>query len=191
MWGFVAGLAAKSLLGGLGAGAQIDAQREQTKAVQAQLAKGISQLNLQRSQSRRQTSAALFNVQQGKQQALSQVGLQAAASDTIGASVRDAVATVNVQTDRQDTAVRAQQLAQEQGFFQQAETLIQNARANTPQQSGQDIVFNAALSIAGEAVGSAVAGGVLGDNDILGSLGEFGQSLSGTYQSWKSYLGGE
>ncbi|WMX18820.1 hypothetical protein [Escherichia phage vB_EcoP_PAS7] len=188
MWQYVAAQAAASLFQ---IGGQIEAQVEQSKAVQAQLAKGISQLNLQRSQSRRQTSAALFNVQQGKQQALSQVGLQAAASDTVGASVRDAVATVNVQTDRQDTAVRAQQLAQEQGFFQQAEVLIQNARANTPQQSGQDIVFNAALSIAGKAAGSAAADGVLGDSDILGSLGEFGQSLSGTYQSWKSYLGGE
>lgn len=186
MWSVVAGVAAKSLLGGFDAGSQIKTQIAQSKATQAQLAKGISQINLQRSQSRTATNSALFNVKQQKQQALSQVGLQAAASDTIGASVKDAVATVNVTSARADASVRGNQSAQEEGFFQQSTALVDNARANTSQQTGQDIVFNAALGIAGSYIGSAAADATLGDFDYS----EWGDKVGSTLTSWKSYLGG-
>lgn len=186
MWGLVAGVAAKALLGGFEAGSQMKADIAKSKAVQAQLAKGISQINLQRSQSRTATNAALFNVQQQKQQNLSQVGLQAAASDTIGASIKDAVSTVNVTSGRAEASARANQAAQEEGFFQQSIALVDNADANTPKQKGQDIVFNAALSLAGSYAGSLGADAALGDYDYS----QWGDKVSSTLTSWKSYLGG-
>lgn len=183
MWQFAAAQAALSLFG---AGSQIKANVAQSKATQAQLAKGISQINLQRSQSRTATNSALFNVRQQKQQALSQVGLQAAASDTVGASVRDAVATVNVVNSRAEASVRANQAAREEGFFQQATAAVDNARANTSQQSGQDIIFNAALGSVGSSTGSAAANGVLGDFDY----DSWGSRVGSTITAWKNYLGG-
>lgn len=211
VWWVVAAVAAKSVLN---SGGQIDGNIETIKAQRTALAKGISELNLERSQSRRRTNDALFNAQQSKNQALSQVGLQASASDTIGASLSDAVSTVNINADRQEAGIRYNQQVQEQAFFNKATKLVDDAEANTPSESGADILFNSLLGGFGGAAGSAAAGAATNNsgssyeagsatgylNSSNGSGGptqphDYGYSSWGsraetTFQSWKSYLGG-
>lgn len=55
----------------------------------------VTQINLQRAQQRQQTSAALYNAGLQGQSARDAITTQAAATDTIGASVSDAISTVN------------------------------------------------------------------------------------------------
>lgn len=55
----------------------------------------VTELNLQRAQQRQQTTAAIYNAGLQGQSARDQITLQAAATDTIGASVNDAIKTVN------------------------------------------------------------------------------------------------
>lgn len=55
----------------------------------------VTQINLERAQNRQQTTAALFNAGLQGQSARDQITTQAAATDTIGASVSDAISTVN------------------------------------------------------------------------------------------------
>lgn len=198
VWWVIAAAAAKSVLG---SDAQIDANVETIKAQRTALAKGITQLNLDRAQSRTRTSAALFNAQQGKQQALSQVGLQANASETIGASVRDAVSTVNINADRENSSILENQRVTEQSFFQKAEGLVDNARANTPTETGGDILFNSLLGSLGSAAGSAAGGAATSSNSEASTYespnsqphdygySSWGSKVGSTVNSWKSYLG--
>lgn len=55
----------------------------------------VTELNLQRAQQRQQTTAAIYNAGLQGQSARDQITLQASAADTIGASVNDAIKTVN------------------------------------------------------------------------------------------------
>lgn len=187
MWQFVASTAANALLGAYSSGTDIKVAKERSKTAQVQLARGISQLNLQRAQTRQQTSTALFNVQNSRQQSLSQVGLQAAAGDVVGGSVQDAVATVNLSSDRQTAAVNRQQSDQEQAFFQQAETLIQNSSTYIPKSTAGSALFNAALSASGQYLGSKGADAVLGDA-LDFNYSEWGSKVASGIQSWKTYL---
>lgn len=202
MWGFVAGVAAKSLLSAWDAGSQMKVAKAQNKAAMSKLGETITQINLQATQSRQKTSQALFNNQIQTQQALSQVGLQAAASDTVGASVKDAVSTVQVSSDRNDVAARRSQAMQEEGFFMQKQNAIQNTRASMDWESGSDKLFNNILSVVGSAAGQAAVNYAADYNTGAGAAksdgpavkADFGYDLWGSkagavIQSWKSYLG--
>lgn len=186
VWWVVAAAAAKGVLG---AGSQIQASAEQIKTQRTQLARQISEINIQRAASRTRTNAALFNVQQGKQQALSQVGLNAAASGTIGASVADAVSTVNVGAGRNTAGIRQAQAEQEDTFFRQATAAVDTSVANTPKESGSDMLFNSLLGAAGSAVGQ-LAGDAATSDAFNFDYSSWGQGISGTLSTWKSYLGG-
>lgn len=72
----------------------------------------VTELNLQRAQQRQQTTAAIYNAGLQGQSARDQITLQAAATDTIGASVNDAIKTVNQKQSQaagsaQDSFMRA------------------------------------------------------------------------------------
>lgn len=203
MWGYVAAVAGKALLGAFDAGTQQKAAMSQNKAAMTQLAKGITQINLQRTASRQRTAQALYNTQLQSEQAQSQIGLQAAASGTIGASVQDAVSTVNVQSDRQEASIWQQQMQQEESFKLQTEKAIDTTHASMVWQSGEDMLFNNMLSLFGSEVGSAAANYLAKDEDPDKTSPDknspdsksFGYDLWGSkgeqvLNSWKSYLGG-
>ena len=153
MWWAAAALAGSKLLG---AGAQIEVSKARNKAVIQQTAKQLNDIALQRAQSRDRTEVALFNIQQQKLQAQSQVGLQAAASGTMGASVKDAVATVSTVADRQESGIRAQQTTQEEGYRMMVDKAVDSGLANMDLESGYDNMFNAALSFGGQLLGQYI-----------------------------------
>lgn len=153
MWWAAAALAGSKLLG---VGAQIEVSKARNKAVIQQTAKQLNDIALQRAQSRDRTEVALFNIQQQKLQAQSQVGLQAAASGTMGASVKDAVATVNTVADRQISGIRSQQATQEEGYRMMVDKAVDSGLANMDLESGYDKMFNAALGFGGQLLGQYI-----------------------------------
>lgn len=203
MWGTVAAVASKALLSAWDAGSQMKVAKAQNKAAMSKLGETITQINLQTAASRQKTSQAIFNSQIQTQQALSQVGLQAAASDTIGASVKDAVSTVQVSSDRNEVALRRSQAAREEGFYMQKMQGIDNTRASMDWESGSDKLLNNVLSVVGQAAGQAAinyAADYEADTNAAKDGGpavgkaDFGYDLWGSkagtaIQSWKNYLG--
>lgn len=189
MWWAVAALAGSKLLG---AGAQIEVSKARNKAVIQQTAKQLNDIALQRAQSRDRTEVALFNIQQQKLQAQSQVGLQAAASGTMGASVKDAVATVSTVADRQESSIRAQQTTQEEGYRMMVDKAVDSGLANMDLESGYDKMFNAALSFSGQLLGQYVGGKLSESGSSEGSSkgssegGTATKSAGAAYDLWGS-----
>ena len=68
----------------------------------------VTEINLQRAQQRQQTTAALYNAGLQGQSARDQITLQAAATDTIGASVNDAIKTVNQKQNQAEGSAQDQ-----------------------------------------------------------------------------------
>lgn len=207
MWWYVAYLAAKTVLG---TNAETKTALAQNKTAMSRLGKEVNQINLERAASRQRTSQALFNTEVQKQNNLSQVQLQAAGSGTVGASVQDAVSTVNLAADRQDAGIRSQQYQQEEGFRLQVQKSIDNTSASMDWESGADKLWNNILQNAGGALGQAAAAAATSGGSSEGESGGSGQtgasynnygydlwgskgggsSTSQTgMQSWKSYLG--
>lgn len=204
MWWVVAAMAAKAVLG---AGSEMKASKAQNTAAMTQLAKGVTQINLNRTASRQRTAQALYNTQLQADQVRSQIGLQSAASDTIGASVQDAVSTVNVQEDRQTSSINSQQAQTEEQLRLQVDRAIDDTSARMDWESGSDKLWNGLLSMGGQALGQYAGGAMssLGSSsgessgsaepqstnstgyDLWGSQG--GGGKNGQVQSWKSYLG--
>lgn len=205
MWWVVAAMAAKAVLG---AGSEMKASKAQNTAAMTQLAKGVTQINLNRTASRQRTAQALYNTQLNADQARSQIGLQSAASDTIGASVQDAVSTVNVQEQRQVSGINQQQAQTEEQLRLQVDRAIDDTSARMDWESGSDKLWNGLLSMGGQALGQYAGGAMssLGSSsgessgstntqstnstgyDLWGSQGS-GNGNNGQVQSWKSYLG--
>lgn len=209
MWWVVAAMAAKAVLG---AGSEMKASKAQNTAAMTQLAKGVTQINLNRTASRQRTAQALYNTQLQADQVRSQIGLQSAASDTIGASVQDAVSTVNIQEDRQTSSINRQQAQTEEQLRLQVDRAIDDTSARMDWESGSDKLWNGLLSMGGQALGQYAGGklsslgassdaeggtdsgstnstGTATNNyDLWGSKGGGGGN-SGQAQSWKSYLG--
>lgn len=122
MWAAIGLTAGSQLLGGL-TQSRAESKRSEAqnklimqynKNLMTEHAKQVSQINLQRASERSKTSAALFSIGQQKRSAESAVQHQAAASDTIGASIKDARSTVGVGSDRAyGSAVRNLEQAEE------------------------------------------------------------------------------
>lgn len=205
MWWVVAAMAAKAVLG---AGSEMKASKAQNTAAMTQLAKGVTQINLNRTASRQRTAQALYNTQLQADQVRSQIGLQSAASDTIGASVQDAVSTVNIQEDRQTSSINRQQAQTEEQLRLQVDRAIDDTSARMDWESGSDKLWNGLLSMGGQMAGQYAGGAMssLGSSsgessgspntqstnstgyDLWGSQGS-SNGNSGQVQSWKSYLG--
>lgn len=186
MWWMVAAMAAKAVLG---QGAQIEVSKARNKAVIQQTAKQLNDIALQRAQSRDRTEVSLFNIQQQKLQAQSQVGLQAAASGTMGASVKDAVATVNTVAGRQEASVRDQQATQEEGFRLMTEKAVDSGLANMDMEDPYDKMFNSMLSVGASAAGQ-YAGNAASSFDSGGATAGSGaaatQNTASSYDLWGS-----
>lgn len=120
-WGAVIGGVVGGVLGLFGGSAQDKALAEENIArnkavmkynekVMLSAADSVSQINLQRSMESQRTSAALFNIQAAETSSTNDVKLRAAASDTLGASVRDASQSVSVSAGRAEaTTIRNQE----------------------------------------------------------------------------------
>ena len=186
MWWMVAAMAAKPVLG---QGAQIEVSKARNKAVIQQTAKQLNDIALQRAQSRDRTEVSLFNIQQQKLQAQSQVGLQAAASGTMGASVKAAVATVNTVAGRQEASVRDQQATQEEGFRLMTDKAVDSGLANMDMEDPYDNMFNSLLSVGASAVGQ-YAGNAASSTDSGSSTPGSGaaatQNMASSYDLWGS-----
>ncbi|UVX34738.1 MAG: hypothetical protein [Bacteriophage sp.] len=186
MWWMVAAMAAKAVLG---QSAQIEVSKARNKAVIQQTAKQLNDIALQRAQSRDRTEVSLFNIQQQKLQAQSQVGLQAAASGTMGASVKDAVATVNTVAGRQEASVRDQQATQEEGFRLMTEKAVDSGLANMDMEDPYDKMFNSLLSVGASAAGQ-YAGNAASSTDSgsvsAGSGATATQNTASSYDLWGS-----
>lgn len=196
MWWAAAALAGSKLLG---AGAQIEVSKARNKAVIQQTAKQLNDIALQRAQSRDRTEVSLFNIQQQKLQAQSQVGLQAASSGTTGASVKDAVATVNTVAGRQEASVRYQQATQEEGLRMLVDKTVDSGLANMDMESGYDKMFNAALSFGGQILGQYVGNKLsettpepsASNSASAGSGAMAAQNAASSYDLWGSKGGGK
>lgn len=188
MWWMVAGLAAKTLLGH---NAQNEVAKAQNKLAIQNTANQLNDIALQRAQSRDRTEVALFNTQQQKLQAQSQVGLQAASSGTMGASVRDAVATVNTIAGRQESGIRQQQATQEVGFQLMSEKVIDDGLANMNLDDPYNTLFQSALG-AGASMLGKWAGDKLSSSSGSGestSTGTATAKVSAGYDLWGSKAG--
>lgn len=188
MWWMVAGLAAKTLLG---QNAQNEVAKAQNKLAIQNTAKQLNDIALQRAQSRDRTEVALFNTQQQKLQAQGQVGLQAASSGTMGASVRDAVATVNTIAGRQESGIRQQQATQEVGFQLMSEKVIDDGLANMNLDDPYNTLFQSALG-AGAGMLGKWAGDKLSSSSSSGestSTGTATNKASAGYDLWGSKAG--
>lgn len=145
----------------------------------------ITQLNQQRAQQRQDTAAALFNVGIQGMSARDAITQQAAATDTIGASVSDAVATVNQKQGQavgstQDQYVRA--IDQSNAMLGKITDSASNSLKNAVQDNSNAIMNQAGLSAIGSIVGS-VAGQMASNTTSTATV----QDMSGSAASKGSF----
>lgn len=182
MWYMVASQAAQTIFN---TRAQNKLAEAQNKVLAQQTAKQLNDIAIQRAMSRDRTETALFNIKQGQLQAQSQVGLQAAASGTMGASVRDAVSTVNVIADRQESSVRQQQASQEAGFELLTNKIMDTAVSQfTPKESVLTNLIVSQGALLGKFVGNKLSEEMKADaepsEDTVGDMFKnFGYDLWG------------
>ena len=74
----------------------------------------------------------------------------------MGASVKDAVATVNTVAGRQESSIRDNQATQEEGFRMLVDKTVDSGLANMDMESGYDKMFNMALGVGGQILGQYV-----------------------------------
>lgn len=205
MWSYVAQYAGSALLQYGANKSALGVQKQQNKTALTQLGRTISQINQQRTITRQQTSQALFNTQLQADQARSEVNLQSAASGTVGASVQDAVSTVNISSDRQAAGALRQQMQQEEQFNAQVrlagESTVDAINSYTPNIQGANL-FSNLLSATGPMLGQIAGNAATSGGESTGTAAastaatqNFGYDLWGSKgagtptTSWKSYLG--
>lgn len=154
-----AGAAASGVLSLLGSKESGKLAVKQSELALQRLGKLRDQQALQSAQDARNTSAALFNIQVNAEAQASTVKLQSAASDTIGASVSDALSTIDIIADRQDSQERFNySLAEEErfrSFTNEADATGQEVRATL--QGAINSQRSALLGLAVNAAGSAAS----------------------------------
>lgn len=206
MWWFVAALAAKGVLS---ASSDVKNSIAGNKAAMSQLGKNLNQLNLNYAAQLDRTEQALFNTKVNAEQARSRVELQAAASGTVGASVSDAVSTVNVAEDRQVAGINRTQAQADTQYELNVNKAIDNASSSMDWESYGDKMFKQILSFgiqtatklgekAADSAANSNSGGGSSNNapsggngfnyDLWGNRGS--RSSPNTGNSWSSYLGG-
>lgn len=167
---------------------QSTAANKATQAYNKQLATSsleqINQINMQRAVQRQQSAGALYNLSQQGLSARDQITTQAAATDTIGASVSDAVATVNQKQDQAEGSVYEQyrQAVEQTNLMvnKVTDSGIRNLRDATKDTSKQ--VMNAAiLNSVGSVAGSLAGKAASGTNSASKTTGNSGTNLQGGY----------
>jgi hypothetical protein len=176
IWMF-ASLAASALKTGMQAsadqrmqGIQNDAIKAYNKQVVAASAKSLNEINIQRSVSRQQTGQALDGMRRQAQQDKAQRGLQAAASDTMGASVDANIRDVDVQLSQAESTLERNQSLQELSFnsaVQQSTDSSLNQLKDVQTGAGKD-AWNAFLGSAVGTIGTSMIGNKLSGNGWMG-----------------------
>lgn len=177
-WYVVAAKVAMQLINGASAAKSASQQNiAQNKMVQTYNSKvmyetlqQVTQINLERAQNRQQTTAALFNAGLQGQSARDQITTQAAATDTIGASVRDAISTVNQKQSQaagsiDDQYMRAidQSNLMLQKTIDQGSNSLKDAVADNSTAIMNQAGWGAIGSIIGQAAGQYASGSGGGD----------------------------
>lgn len=131
--------------------------QDYNKKVMYETLQQTTELNLQRAQQREQTTAALYNVGLQGMSARDQITAQAAGTDTIGASVNDAISTVN---QKQSQAVGSQQndymraIDQSNIMLEKITTNGRNSLKNAVEDHSSEVMDNALMGAAGTVLGS-------------------------------------
>lgn len=190
MWGMVAKVAMNMVQGAQATKAAARQNVAQNKMIQQYNKKvmintmeQVTQLNLQRAQQRQETTAALYNVGLQKQAATDAVTTQAAATETIGASVSDAVATVNQKAGQaqgmaQDQFVRAMDQSNEmlrKTISQGKESLRDPASTRDIMAPMNNAIWSSIGSVAGQAAGRLDANAEASDQMAEGAKTEQSQ----------------
>lgn len=163
--------------------------QQYNKQVQLDTMQQVSQLNMQRASLRQQTTIAIFNSGLQGQSARDAISNQAAATDTIGASVNDAISSVNVKQSQAVGSAQEQfQQAIDQSNLMLQRVITQGTRSlkDPVNDQADSINKNAAFNAVGSAIG-AVAGNSLGGGKPAGatssasdfSAPNFGYDLQG------------
>jgi len=151
---------------------QNKADEAYNKAVRAASARQITEINLQRTAARQQTSQALSASQSQALGEQSNRGLQAAATDTMGASVAQNLQDVNIQLDQVSSTLMQNAAYQELSFDSQVYNTIDSARnavRDLTSPLGSDY---AALGQAVGAVGTSMVSNKLSGKGWFGGAGD-------------------
>ena len=144
----------------------------------------VNQLNMQRAQQRQASAGALFNVRQQGMSARDQITTQAAATDTIGASVNDAVATVNQQQGQAEGSVYDQyrQAAEQSNLMLDKITDSgTNALRDPTQDTSKQVMNNAIIGSAGQVLGSVAGKAASNTNPVGAKAAPADNPSSGAY----------
>lgn len=190
-WLMAANAGAGLITGAMQGKAAAKLQEKQAELSMRRLAEFRTQQNLQSAQDARNTSAALFNIQIQNQDAKSQVQLQHASADTVGASVSDALSTVDVVTDRAASQAKRDYVVGEEERYRQF--MAESAATGAEIKAGYDNVLQQQRNL-GLSTALGLATAVAGDKlEKLG--GQYadtklkGQSITSALSSaFSSYL---
>lgn len=164
-WGMAAQVGLGLVQGSIASKQAAQQSTAQNKATQAYNQKvlyssleQVNQLNMQRAQQRQASAGALFNVRQQGMSARDQITTQAAATDTIGASVNDAVATVNQQQDQAEGSVYdqyRQAVEQSNLMLHKITDSGTNSLRDATKDTSKQVMNNAIVGAVGQVVGYA------------------------------------
>lgn len=175
IWMYAA-LAAKALSSGIGYNQQAKEQQRQNKsteaynaALRAASARQLTEINIQRSVSRAQTAQALDAARRQGIGEASARNLQAAASDTMGASVEQNMRDVSQQLDQAEANLNRNAEVAELSFDSQVARTVGNTRNAIKELSNPMTTDWAGLGSMVAQVGTAVVANKLGGKDWLGN----------------------
>ena len=154
------------------------------KQVLASSLEQVNQINIQRAQQRQQSAGALFNVRQQGLSARDQITTQAAATDTIGASVNDAVATVNQQQDQAEGSVYdqyKQAIAQSNLMLDKVTESGTNSLRDATKDTSQQVMNNAIVGAVGQVAGYYAGKAASGTNSTNTTTDTASTKSSGGY----------
>lgn len=141
-----------------------DAIKTYNKGVILKSAQDISALNVSKTISRMQTSQALFAVQRQGMEEKSQRRVMAAATDTAGASARQALQAVEVSRDQAKSMYRLNQELSENQIDMQIRNTVASAKNSLEQ-----LKYGAGSAGVDKGIGNAISGF---SNILINKLGE-------------------
>ena len=175
IWMF-ASLAAQSISGALQYGQNVKQQQrenknlqEYNKALRQNSARQLTEINIQRATSRAQTAQALDAARRQGMAESSARNLQAAAADTMGASVEQNMLDVAQQLDQAEGNLNRNAEVAELSFDSQVAAAVDNTRNAIKELSNPLPTDWAALGSMVGQVGTAIAGNKLAGKDWAGN----------------------
>lgn len=185
IWMFAA-LAAQAIAGGLQYGEDVKAQKRQNKAdieynasVRKASAQAITEINTQRAVSRAQTAQALDAARRQGTEETSNRNLQAAATDTMGASVTQNLQEVQVQLDQAEGNLMQNQELTELSLDSSVMNTVQQAKNSIRELSNPMGTDWAATGAAVGQIGTSMVANKLSGNGWFGTAKQGQQAPAG------------